>query len=367
MNTQMELFTKGEFADLYRNIREDEGMMAVMSQMQKPYGISDRKAYENSDAVIRLVAAHENLSNMLSEDALEVLDTFLKDSEKMSGYDRKVLLHQLYFGLKVCQDEALIEQVKEGTGESALFREYYNRCGEDPTITAEMLEEDIRKLMGNYRISPEAMRVIVRQMEKSQDLRATASALGREGMRFKCLVAMDLYLRNQDTMTVDQAVNIACTNVQLQAAADGVSRGLITEERAKKIFFAVAVACVLCSVALALYAPQIIDLVLYADAIGEIEAVHALVAKHTFVTTVKEWFFVGGMAVTLISDKVAEWIGRIAANRTYVRSSAEANTAEAMEMMIDRMEAEAVETAAEPVIKEAAKTAHQKKTATVLA
>jgi len=367
MNTQMELFTKGEFADLYRNIREDNGLLTAMRQMQMPYGITERKAYENADAVIRLVAAHENISNMLSEDALDVLDTFLKDSEKMSGYDRKVLLHQLYFGLKVCQDEALIEQVKEGTGENALFREYYNRCGDDPAITVEMLEEDIRKLMGNYRISPEAMRVIVRQMEKSQDLRATASALGQEGMRFKCVVAMDLYLRNQDTMTMDQAVNIACTNVQLQAAADGVSRGLITEERAQKIIFAVAVACILCSIAMALYAPQIIDLAVYADAIGEFEAVNALLAKHASVTTVKDWFFIGGMAFTLISDKAAEWIGRIAANRTYVRSSAEANTAEAMEMMIDRMEAEAVETAAEPVIKEAAETAHQKKPAIVLA
>lgn len=367
MNTQMELFTKGEFSDLYRNIREDEGMLAVMCQMQKPYGITERKAYENADAVIRLVAAHENVSNMLSEDALDVLDTFLKDSEKMSSYDRKVLLHQLYFGLKVCQDEALIEQVKEGTGESALFRAYYNRCGEDPAITAEMLEEDIRKLMGNYRISPEAMRVIVRQMEKSQDLRATASALGREGMRFKCIVAMDLYLRNKDSMTMDQAVNIACTNVQLQAAADGVSNGLITEERAKKIFFVVAVACVLCSIALALYAPQLIDLALYADAIGEIKAVNALLAKHASVTTVKEWFFIGGMAVTLISDKVAEWIGRIAGGRTYVRRAGEVNTAEAMETMIEHMETETVDTATEPVIKEAAETAHQKKTATVLA
>lgn len=367
MNAQMELFNKGEFADLYRNIREDEGMMAVMNQMQKPYGVSERKAYENADAVIRLVAAHKNLSNMLSEDALEVLDTFLKDSEKMSGYDRKVLLHQLYFGLRVCQDEALIEQVKEGTGEGALFREYYTRCGEDPSVTAEMLEDEIRKLMGNYRVSPEAMRVIVRQMEKSQDLRATASALGRAGMRFKCIAALDLYLRNQDTMTMDQAVNIACTNVQLQAAADGVSRGLITEERARKIIFAVAVASILCSIALAMYAPQLINLAVYADAIGEYEAVNALLAKHAAVTTAKEWFFIGGVTIPLISDKVAEWIGRIAGGRSYIRHAEAVNTAEAMESMIDRMEAEAAETVADSAMGEAFKTAHQKKAATVLA
>lgn len=385
MNTQMELFTKGEFSTLYRNVREDKGMLAVMSQMQAPYGINERKAYENADAIIRLVAAHENASNMLSEDAMEVLNTFLKESERMRGYDRRILLHQLYFGLKLYQDEELIEQVKEGTGESALFREYYTRCGEDPAITEAMLEEDIRKLMGNYRISPKAMRVIVRQMEKNQNLRATASALGEDGMRFKCIVAMDLYLRNKDTMTMEQAVNIACTNVQLQAVADAVSRGQITEERAKIIFVVVAMVFILCSIALALYAPHIakaaagvlmdptwitanLETFAAADLVTADFAVGTAAAKiKTDVVMAKDGLLFGGLALAAISDKVAEWMGRIAANRTYVRSAAEANTADAMENMISHIEAETEETAAEPVAKEAAETAHQKKTAAVFA
>jgi len=166
MTTQMKLFTDGDFEAMYLRLRNEDGMMAVLSRMQASHGIHERKAYENADAMIRLVAAHENAANMLSDDAMAVLDAFLNESAFMGGYTRKVFLHQMYFGLKMYQDEALIEKIKEGAAESVLFHEYYTRCGEDPSITEAMLEAEVRKMMGNYRVSPEAMRYIVKQMEQ---------------------------------------------------------------------------------------------------------------------------------------------------------------------------------------------------------
>lgn len=372
MTTQMKFFTEGDFESFYLRMRNEDGMMTVLTRMQASHGIHERKAYENADTMIQLVAAHTNAVNMLSDDAMAVLDAFLNESNLMSGYDRKVLLHQLYFGLKTYQDEDLIEQIKQGATESGLFREYYTRYGEDPSITEAMLEEDIRKLMGNYRISPKAMRHIVKQMEKSQNLRATATELGEEGMRFKAIVAMDLYLRNKDTMTMEEAAHIACTNVELQAMADGVSQGLITEERAKKIFTVICLLSILAGIILAFYAPQI------AKEIANIapEAGHAIktlalegYSKEVFmegtvnrvllgkahlseVVAAREGFLFGGFAFAAISDNVAEWLGQIAAKRAFVRTAKEADTAAAMENMIARMEHETVETVIETETKE---------------
>lgn len=364
MTTQMKLFTKGDFEALYLRMRNEDGMMAVLSRMQASHGIHERKAYENADAMIQLVAAHESAANMLSDDALEVLDAFLTESSFMGGYDRKVLLHQLYFGLKTYQDQELIEKIKQGTSESALFREYYTRCGEDPAITEAMLEEEVRKLMGNYRISPKAMRHIVKQMEKSQSLRATAAELGEEGMRFKAIAAMDLYLRNKDTMTMEEAAHIACTNVELQAMADGVSQGMITEERAKKIFAVIAILCILASIVMAFYVPQVsAELAKIAP-----EASHAIktlalegYSKEVFMegtvnrillgkarlsnaVLARDGLLLGGLIFGNIGDNVAKWMGQVAAKRTFVRTAEEADTATAMENMIARMETEAVET-----------------------
>ena len=354
MTTQMNHLAASSFEQMYLRLRNDDGMMTVMSRMQVAYGIHERKACENAETMIRLVAAHENTANMLSEDALEVLDAFLTDSAFMSGYDRKIMLHQLYFGLKTYQDEELIEKIKEGASARDLFHEYYTRCGEDSTITEAMLEAEVRKMMGNYRISSKAMRHIVKQMERNQTLRATAAELGEEGMRFKAIVAMDLYLRNQDTLTMEEAVQIACTNVEYQAMSDGLSQGLITEEQARQILAVIMLLCILAAIAMAFYAPYLnegLEYLCTEFAAGRLPLLspqrlaEAKIARDRAIVA-KEVLAYSGFGIAIVSEKVAVWMGKVAAKRTFVRSAEEADTAAAMENMISRMEREAQEPSA---------------------
>ena len=353
MTTRMNLFTKKDFIALYRKLHSDDGMMAVLRRMQEPCGISDYKAKENADMLIQLVAAHENAVNMLSDDALDVLDAFLNDPSTKSCCDRKTLLQQLHFGLKFYEDEELIKKMAQGTSESDLFREYYARRDEDPTFTEAKLEEEIRGMMGNYRISPTAMRKIVRQMEKSQDLRATAAELGEEGMRFKAVAAMDLYLRNQGTMTMEEAVHIACTNVELQAVADGVSQGLITEERARKILAVLCLLCIITVIVLTFQVTELTSLIDYTRANIMSHADHhflkSLRTEREINLLLRREFILGGCTLSVVGNKVAEWMGQFAAKRTFVRTAEEATTAVAMEAMCNRMES----STKEPVIVQA--------------
>lgn len=248
--------SKDNFDSLYRNLCEDKGLMTVLAEMQVKQGIPERKAFENAGDMVRLVAERQNLEDLLSEDARKTLDLFLSKSGQMNGYDRKVLLHQMYFGMKLYQDPELVERLQSGTSREALFHEYYTRCGEDPAVTEEMLEKDIRSMISGYRISPKAMRCIAGRMARRRDLFATSAALGEKGLRFKCITAMDLYLRNKDNMTMEEAVNISGTNVQLEGVADALSCGQITCSRANMLLTVVCLASFLVGVAVLFSVPH---------------------------------------------------------------------------------------------------------------
>lgn len=297
---------RAEFDRLYCNFSKDEGLMAVMSQMQAGYEISERKAYENADAVIRMVAEYENLSSLLSDNAMDVLDDFLEKARLKDADNWKFTLHRMRFGLMLYQEPELLDRLKEGDSEAALFEEYL-RYTENVFMAEPWLEEDIRDRVRNYHLSPKVMRVITRQMEKDDSIMATSAALGEGGQRFKCIAAMDLYLRNKDTMSMAEAVSVACTSVEFQAVAYAVGYGQIVEERARKLLDIAALTFTFFYLGTLIFAPTISS------------------------------FMLAGLAIAFISDYAASLAGRIVANVSYIKESRAAN---ALEGMASRLEAE---------------------------
>ena len=370
MMTEFAMFDKEGFAVLYREMREDEGLMTTLSQMQIKRGIPERKAFENANDMIRLVAEHEHLENMLCEDAEATLDQFLHASNKMSSYDRKVLLHQLYFGLKLYQDPELVDQLQDGVSMEKLFHDYYTRWGEDPSLTEALLEEKVRALIADHHISPQAMRVIARRLKRNANTLATSAALGEHGQRFKCVTAMELYLRNQDKLTMEEAVTAACTGVQTEALADAVSSGQIADDIAMKILLAAFTAALLTGIILTFATPAIANAMdgLAADTAAEavrnifssdayiiategvrhetnnavFQAVFSSPRPQAVVDRVKrlyrlaDGFMIGSLVIGAVSEKASELVGRMVAKRKFVRSDKAFLAAEAMNAMADR-------------------------------
>ena len=356
MMTTMNLYQNESFATLYRNVSSDQGMMQVMCQMQTKYGIHEHKALANADEMVHLVVMRQNFNNLLSEDAEGVLEEFLKASHRMGGYERKVLLHQLYFGLKMYQHPEMLQELSEGTSKEKLFRNYYAKCGEDPSITCDVLEYEIRRLMGDYHISADMMRVVAKKLEKGQDMLATAAALGENGLRFQCITAMDLYLRNQDTMTMAEAANVACTHVGLEAAADASGCGMLSRKRTQKLLMAVALGGILFGLAMWFFAPQIMTIGkavvanpgwIAANQATKVAAIKGVAtgAKtvHKAVMVAKDGLLLGSLCIAAISDKAAEWMGRVAAERTFARKLEESKAAEALYHLADGMDEECEE------------------------
>lgn len=356
MMTTMNLYQNESFATLYRNLSSNQGMMQVMCQMQTGHGIHEHKALANADEMVRLVVLRQNFNELLSEDAEGILEEFLKTSHRMGGYDRKVLLHQLYFGLKMYQHPEMLKELSEGASKEQMFRSYYAKCGDDPAITCEVLESEIRRLMGDYHISADMMRVVAQKLEKGQDMLATAAALGENGLRFQCITAMDLYLRNQDTMTMAEAANVACTHVGLEAAADAAGRGMLSRKRTQKLLLAAALGGILFGLAMWFFAPQIMAVgkAVVANpgwiAVNQATEVAAIKGVATGAKTVykglmaaKDGLLLGSLCVAAISDKAAEWMGRIAADRTFARKPEESKAAEALHQLADGMDEECEE------------------------
>lgn len=339
MKNEMNLFTKDEFSNLYRMLDEDKGLMKALVEMQAGHGITERKAYENADQLIRLVVQRENLSILLSEDSRKALNEVFAFLGGLDQEAHMMQLHRLSFGLKLYQDPQLQEKLKEGQSVADLFKAHCSSISEGEAVTQEQLEEDIRARMGSNHVSAHAMRAIAKSIAEGQSLLTTGAALGEDGMRFKCLVAMDLYLRSDKKMTMEEAMLSACHNVEIQAVADAVACGQIAEKQAKELLDVIFGVTAISWFVLALAMPH---LGLAAAATAQLVSLKELLLGVSFMGS-------------MITEPVAELVGRIAAKRCYARHIQESKAAQALEAMADRAEGQKATAASEkPAVAEKA-------------
>lgn len=258
------MYSKNTFTKIYNQMSSEKDLLATMVEMQTKRGINEQKAYENACEMMGEVSKFECTKSMLMEDPDAVIDDFLLTARNLQGYDRKLLLHEISFGLSLYQSPELMEKIKEGATTDELFRSYYEAHGEDPEITCEVLENDIRKRMTQFRVSPGVLRTMAKKLEKSKDVLFTSEALGKDNLRLKCVLAMELYLRDQDNVTIADAVNIACTDMEVEAVADAVSRGQMAAQTAGKIF------AVLCLTAIVFGALTMLSTGVVTSALGSV-------------------------------------------------------------------------------------------------
>ena len=108
------LYSKDEFMRIYEDVTSDKKLLAVLVEMQTRLGIHEQKAWENASQLVGEVVQFEATKDRMLEEPEEVIDGFLRTSQSLKGYDRKVVLHQLDFGLGLYSDQALLDQLKEG-------------------------------------------------------------------------------------------------------------------------------------------------------------------------------------------------------------------------------------------------------------
>lgn len=356
------LYSKQEFMEIYREISSDQGLLTVLVEMQTKTGVNELKAYETASILLSEVARFECTKEMVQEETTAVIDDFLQGARNLQDYDRKIVLHQMDFGLGLYSDPAMLERIKEGATADGLFQAYYAAHGEDPTLTEAVLEARIRQKMERFRLSPGALRILAGKLGKSREVLATAAALGEHHLRFRCVAAMDLYLRTPDTVSVADAVTLASTHAEVEAVADAVARGQLAADTAAKII------AVVCLTAVVLGGLSLLSVHLIPGALGaamgssswgllnsafgyavlpngltlmELGAgTGAAVLQQSLVNTGLGLFF-SGLGVALFSDRLAAILGKFCAKSNFLHRDHSPAVADGLNTLADHAEQQA--------------------------
>lgn len=249
METKYNFFDRTFHQDIYQGMvdtQENHELTQTLIRMQVAAGINREEAAAMAGLCIAAVTSCESVRQEISGDARAVVKDILTDAENAG--DRELILHKLHFGLAVYPEHAADENTISA---DELFWRYYNETKGD--MTCEELKEAIFTALESYALSPEVLRAMAQKMGSSGDYLATATALGEGGISFKCIAAMELYLKNRKTMTIHEAANIACAGVEIQAAADTLGKGMITREAAKKILIVAGITLVVVGIGIMIY------------------------------------------------------------------------------------------------------------------
>lgn len=257
MENNINFFDKTFSREIYEHILEvgeKHNLMDTLVKMQTSQGIGRDAAEQTAKLCVAAVASCESVRDEVSENAASVLEKLFAQIDKGPATSQALSLQKLYFGLTFYSDPDTLAELEKGTSADELFWKFYSEeSARKPQQSVEELKSRVRAAAENFCISPELMALMVKKAESSGDYLASAAALGEAGTVFKCVAAMDIYLNNADSMTIHEAANIACAGAQTQAAADAVSKGLISRDLAKKILIAASIAAVIIGVGILCY------------------------------------------------------------------------------------------------------------------
>ena len=236
-----------DFASLYEDhtsFRQKNQIRSTLADIAAGYNLCGEKAIELADQIMLAVQRYEACYTMVQEDTTQAMNVFFRSLDQHSPQKRIAILDELVFTLELFGDEALLEQAEEkGFSEILLPREVgilYDESLESEMNLKDRLMEQVEKM----NLSPLALKGMVRKLKHSPTA-YNAYALGRESFQLKCAAAMHLYLENKPYLNPSEAVAHACNDVYMQAAANAVAIGVLTEKAAAAILTAASVTAAL--------------------------------------------------------------------------------------------------------------------------
>lgn len=345
------IIEKARFAKIFHQMVSMEGKspMDALVKLQTQQGIDEQTAKENAAACILAVAGRETVFEQTVEDAAAPMDRLFEKLEKKDAEERLQALHRIYFGLTIQSDPGY---TGKGSDIEQMFRSYYAQAAN--TATPEEMEDRIRQALQGYRVSPAATKLLAHELKNSKKCLATAAAMGESGRNLKCLMTMELWLKNQDTMSMEQAANTACANADYQAVADAVRKGYIARSVAMKILKAIGITLLVAGIAyiaIGAWGTAVADTAMQfiAEAPASISNAELMPlfqkASHVevlapVVTSIGIDYAIFGVLTAALSKAAASLIGTVSAWITGKVQSAE-EAAPAMDALAEEVEAEA--------------------------
>lgn len=324
--------------EIFRQLTTAENshdLLACLMDMQTRQGMDEAAAETNAKRCMRSVASQEGLQEALTEKASAVLDRIFSDLAKKKPEQRLEALHQFYFGLTLRSDPALAPFLEQGKSPEELYKAY--RLHSDPDITPEELESRIRHAFARYRFPPHILRGLAWETRHGEAYFAAAEALGENGRNLKCLLTMDIWLHNPETMTLEEAAVSAGTTVETLAVMDALNRGYIARDAALTILTILGLSVAVFGMfQIISFLPEALmsasELAAAGGTLAQAEARVALARKWVIGGIAIE---AGGLALNEFAGNLADRVGTFATGLSHMLRREENQTDESPDVLAD--------------------------------
>ena len=201
------------------------------------------------------VFTYEEMAEALAEDISYAADCYFDTLQnQMDDASMHRTLQEVAFGLDIFRDRTLAIQSQRYADAGALFE---NTDIPYQHFSTEELKTDIRKKLNSFHLSAAEMERLLQALQKGKSPAAAAAAKGKENHDLKCISALELYMNHADEITPECAAYIACTTVEMEAIADAVHKGMLTEKVASALIWLAILAGIL---VIAYYFPPFLEM-----------------------------------------------------------------------------------------------------------
>ena len=201
------------------------------------------------------VFTYEEMAEALAEDISYAADCYFDTLQnQMDDASLHRTLREVAFGLDIFRDRTLAIQSQRYTDARVLFE---STDSPYQHFSTEELKTDIRKKLNSFHLSAAEMERLLQALQKGNSPAAAAAAKGKENHDLKCISALELYMNHADEITAECAAYIACTTIEMEAIADAVHKGMMTEKVASVLIWLAILAGIL---VIAYYFPPFLEM-----------------------------------------------------------------------------------------------------------
>lgn len=258
MKTNYQNVKQTNIFDQYRQWKQGNDLRTVLIAMGLQADLPAEKSVAAADCILETVRKFDNLSISSIENTQERLETLFRQLDSRELEERVLILRRIALGLRVCMDDSILScaHTREALQEKLeqRYQETYPTVGYLSETEDETLRNEIVGLVSGFNLSSDSLDRLTSRLTRTTDYAATASAFGSQGYALKCMFAAELYLQNRESTTIDMAALDACSYTDMQAVADGIHVGMVTEAAAQVMLLGIVLAAGIHSVGLMLAA-----------------------------------------------------------------------------------------------------------------
>ncbi|MBQ8028995.1 MAG: hypothetical protein IJ262_06280 [Clostridia bacterium] len=227
------LFSSETYKKFYNSVTSDEDLFETLKAMPAEYEMEVEDAEALAKEFMDTTASYEYIRDCaLDENAMAAIEDCVGTLSRNTPFTKTEILHRMNCGLGLTADREKLESLNESSLKE-IFENYVKTESKKDTSEEELMKSIFEKL-SHSPLSSNHLRDYAKRLNETGDPLYSSVALGKNGYKFRCVAAMDLYLKSEN-LSVEEAVCRAATQVDIQAVASAVRHGEVCQKYADRL------------------------------------------------------------------------------------------------------------------------------------